>query len=190
MLHVMTTIDQKQTDTATDARTGSADTAGAASTEAVEGIIGDFMAAVRELRCRGTQRLVKQDVSMTHLHIMWLLEHHSDLTMGHLADMLDVSLSNATGLIDRMEERGFVERVRVPDDRRIVQVRLSAKGRAVLEDVEVLKSTMLRRVLGRLDRSQLERLATTLEDVRQAIHAETAADPDTATAFGLQHHTH
>jgi len=60
----------------------------------------------------------------------------------------------------------------------------------VLEDVEVLKSTMLRRVLGRLDRSQLERLATTLEDVRQAINAETAADPGTATAFGLQHHTH
>ena len=31
MLHVMTTIDQKQTDAATDARTGSADTAGAAA---------------------------------------------------------------------------------------------------------------------------------------------------------------
>ena len=83
-----------------------------------------------------------------------------------------------------------VEGETITDDRRIVQVRLSAKGRAVLEDVEVLKSTMLRRVLGRLDRSQLERLATTLEDVRQAINAETAADPDTATAFGLQHHTH
>jgi DNA-binding MarR family transcriptional regulator len=186
----MTTIDQKRTDAATGAGVGPADTAGAASTEAVERIIGDFMTAVRELRCRGTERLVKQAVSMTHLHVMWLLEHHSDLTMGHLADMLDVSLSNATGLIDRMEERGFVERVRVPDDRRIVQVRLSAKGRAMLEEVEVLKSTVLRGVLGRLDRSQLDRLATTIEDVRQAIDAETAADPDTATAFGLHHHTH
>jgi len=186
----MRIIDPKQTDAARDAGAGSADTAGAGSTGAVERIIGDFMTAVRELRCQGTQRLFKQDMSMTHLHVMWLLEHHSDLTMGHLADMLDVSLSNATGLIDRMEERGFVERVRVPDDRRIVQVRLSAKGRVMLEDVEVLKSTMLRKVLGRLDRSQLDRLRTTLEDVRTAIDAEVASEPDAATTFGLHHHTH
>jgi DNA-binding MarR family transcriptional regulator len=162
----------------------------AAAPEAVERIIGDFMATVRELRCQGTQRLVKQAVSMTHLHVMWLLEHHSDLTMGHLADMLDVSLSNATGLIDRMEERGFVERVRVPDDRRIVQVRLSPKGREMLEDVEVLKSTMLRKVLGRLNRAQLERLSSTIEDVRKAIAAEVSAEPGTTTLFGLHHHTH
>ena len=50
--------------------------------------------------------------------------------MSRLADMLDVSLSNATGLIDRIEERGFVERIRVPSDRRIVLVRITAAGRA------------------------------------------------------------
>ena len=44
------------------------------------------------------------------------------MPMSRLAEMLDVSLSNATGLIDRMEERGFVERIRVPDDRRVVLV--------------------------------------------------------------------
>jgi DNA-binding MarR family transcriptional regulator len=184
MLHVVRTIDQK--------RTGAlkAGEPAVASAEAVERIIGDFTAALRELRCQGTQRLVKQAVSMTHLHVMWLLEHHSDLTMGHLAEMLDVSLSNATGLIDRMEERGFIERVRVPDDRRIVQVRLSPKGREMLEDVELLKSTMLRKVLARLDRAQLERLRSTVEDVRNAIDAEMATEPGAATLFGLHHHTH
>ena len=48
--------------------------------------------------------------------------------MSRLAEMLDVSLSNATGLIDRMEERGFVERIRVPEDRRVVLVRIT-RGR-------------------------------------------------------------
>jgi len=30
------------------------------------------------------------------------------MTMSRLADLLDVSLSNATGIIDRMEEKGFI----------------------------------------------------------------------------------
>ena len=40
--------------------------------------------------------------------------------MSRLADVAGVSLSNATGLVDRMEERGYIERTRVPEDRRIV----------------------------------------------------------------------
>ena len=84
-------------------------------------------------RCAGTGRLVKAGVSMTHMHVMWLLQHHGDLHMGQLAEFLDVSMSNATGIVDRMEERGLVERVRVPDDRRVVQVRPAPAGLQALE---------------------------------------------------------
>src|SRR5215207_9253424 len=76
-------------------------------------------------RCAGTGRLVKAGVSMTHMHVMWLLQHHGDLPMSRMAELLDVSFSNATGIVDRMEERGLVERVRVPDDRRVVLVRIA-----------------------------------------------------------------
>ena len=68
----------------------------------------------------GGDRMRQGRVSMTHLHILSMLDHHGELPMSRLADLLDVSLSNATGLIDRMEERGLVERVRDPDDRRVV----------------------------------------------------------------------
>ena len=59
---------------------------------------------------------------MTHFHVLTLCRH-DEMPMGRLADILDASMSSTTGIIDRMEERGFVERVRVPDDRRIVLVR-------------------------------------------------------------------
>jgi DNA-binding MarR family transcriptional regulator len=57
---------------------------------------------IGSLRCAGTGRMVKAGISMTHLHILWVLEHHGELPMSRLADLLDVSLSNATGLVDRM----------------------------------------------------------------------------------------
>src|SRR6476661_9243870 len=96
--------------------------------ELIDAIVGDLHEMIGSLRCAGTGRMVKAGISMTHLHILWVLEHHGDLTMSRLAELLDISVSNATGLVDRMEERGFVERVRDREDRRVVIARLSDRG--------------------------------------------------------------
>jgi DNA-binding MarR family transcriptional regulator len=136
-------------------------------------------------RCAGTGRLVKAGVSMTHMHVMWLLQHHGDLTMSHLADLMDVSFSNATGIVDRMAERGLVERVRVPDDRRIVLVRIGAGGREALDEMEAIKQDRLQAILGHLDDARLERVAAALDDLRGAVVAEFGPD------FGAGHsHAH
>jgi DNA-binding MarR family transcriptional regulator len=127
-------------------------------------------------RCAGTGRLVKAGVSMTHMHVMWLLQHHGDLPMSRMADLLDVSFSNATGIVDRMEERGLVERVRVPDDRRVVLVRIAAGGTTALDEIEAVKQDRLQAILGHLDRAQLDRLASALDDIRGAVVAEFGPD--------------
>ena len=88
---------------------------------------------------------------MTQIHVMWLLQHHGEMSMGRLAELLDVSVSNATGLIDRMEERGLIERVRVPDDRRVVLVRSPEGGQTVLERPETCKRGPHPAILARLD---------------------------------------
>jgi DNA-binding MarR family transcriptional regulator len=123
-------------------------------------------------RCAGTGRLVKAGVSMTHMHVMWLLQHHGELPMSRMAELLDVSFSNATGIVDRMEERGLVERVRVADDRRVVLVRIAAGGMAALEEIEALKQDRLQAILGHLDGAQLKRLAAALDDIRGAVFEE------------------
>jgi MarR family transcriptional regulator, organic hydroperoxide resistance regulator len=151
-----------------------------ATTEAeappVERIAGGVHDMIAGFRCAGTGRLVKSGVSMTHMHVMWLLEHHGDLSMSHLAEFLDVSLSNATGIIDRMEEKGLVERVRVPDDRRVVLVRIAERGVAALEETEAIKQDRLQAILGHLDGARLERVAAALDDIREAVVAELGPD--------------
>jgi DNA-binding MarR family transcriptional regulator len=168
----------------TSPSTGSTRPASLADGDAqVEHIVEDLQQMVGSLRCAGTGRMVKAGISMTHLHILWLLEHHGDVTMSRLADLLDVSLSNATGLIDRMEERGLVERVRVPEDRRVVLVRASSAGDRVREEIEALKHDQIRSVLGRLDATKLARMRGAVQDLRVALAAELADD-------GHLDHTH
>ncbi len=136
-------------------------------------------------RCAGTGRLVRAGVSMTHMHVLWLLQHHGDLPMSRLADLMDVSLSNATGIVDRMAERGLVERVRVPDDRRVVLVRLAGGGTQALDEIEAIKQDRLGSILAHLDDGELDRVGAALDDIRTAIAAEFGPD------FGADHsHSH
>jgi DNA-binding MarR family transcriptional regulator len=159
--------------------------------ELVERIMDEFHVAMRELRCAGTERLVKAGVSMTHLHIMGLLSRHGETSMSRIADLLDVSLSNATGLIDRMAERGLVERVRVDEDRRVVLVRLSERGQAQLDELEILRRDLLQKILGRLHPAQLKRLSKSLTDVHEAITSLVATDGPEVLGTAHEHgHPH
>ena len=138
----------------------------------IDAILTELGGAIRELRCSSTQGFVRTGASMAQMHVLWLLEHQGAMPMNRLADLLDISMSNATGLVDRMEERGLVERARVPDDRRLVLVRPSAGGRSALEENEGLKRDRIRAALGRLDALQLERALATFRDFRTAVQAE------------------
>jgi MarR family transcriptional regulator, organic hydroperoxide resistance regulator len=142
-----------------------------ASTVATEALITDVRSFLGELKCVGSERLLRMGISMAQLHVLHLLERHGELAMSRLAETLDVSFSAATGLVDRIEERGFVERIRVPSDRRVVLVRITAGGRRLLEDVEVLQTEFLSRVLDQLDPDQLDGVGRAMADLRAALAA-------------------
>lgn len=147
-----------------------------ASAETLDGIVAGVHDMIAGFRCAGTGRLVKAGVSMTHMHVMWLLQHHGDLSMSRLAELLDVSFSNATGIVDRMEERGLVERLRVPGDRRVVLVRIGPKGLSALEEIEAVKHDRLQSILAHLSPAQVDRVAAALDDIRGAVVTEFGPD--------------
>ncbi len=144
----------------------------------IDTIITDFRATMSELKCASSERLLRLGISMAQLNIMYTLQRSGEMTMSHLADVLNVSFSSATGLIDRMEERSFIERIRVPEDRRIVVVRLTPTGEALLEEIDALSADLLRRVLSGLDPAQLDAMAHAISDLRSAVETSMLAAPD------------
>ena len=143
----------------------------------VEAILTEVSGWVGELRCASMGRLVQSHVSLSHMHVLWLLQHQGALTMSRLAELLDVSFSNATGIIDRMEEKGLVERVRVPDDRRLVMVRPAEAGMRALVQAETSKRERLRAVLGHLTAAERPVVLEALRSLRRALSAEVEAAP-------------
>ena len=144
-----------------------------AADELREQIIADFRVTIGAMKCAMSERLVRLGISMAQLHIMYTLERNGVMTMSRLADVLGVSLSNASGLVDRMEERGYIERTRVPEDRRIVLVRVTEAGTRMIQENDALSDELMRDVLGRLNPAELPVIARATAEVRAALEATT-----------------
>lgn len=162
-------------------RVASGDGAPASSAAATGATQGQTEAVVRELlsliareRAAHLQRWCRQDLSLAHLHVLQALEAGGSLPMSRLAGILDVSLSNATGIVTRMEDRELVRREHDEADRRVVFVTLTDRGREVVEDRQFLHAQHLHRVLEAMpegERMSLVRslrcFMTTVERLRQ-----------------------
>ncbi len=71
-----------------------------------------------------------------------------------------------TRLLARLQRRGFVGRHRDTRDRRVVHIRISAAGRAVLQELDPVVEASAISVLGHLSRERLALLIDLMEEVR------------------------
>jgi DNA-binding MarR family transcriptional regulator len=77
------------------------------------------------------RRLAANGLTPARGEVIWLLHRHGELTHRQLAGRLGCTPRNVTGLVDILEEAGFVARARHPADRRAVLVSLTARGKAL-----------------------------------------------------------
>ena len=68
------------------------------------------------------------DLSPIQAHVLNLLEDAGPLPMHAVADRLRCDASNVTGLVDRLEDRGLIERRAAAHDRRVKIVALTEEG--------------------------------------------------------------
>jgi DNA-binding MarR family transcriptional regulator len=72
-----------------------------------------------------------------------------------------------TGLIDRLEQAGFVNRLRCAKDRRVIYVALTDQGTKTLSDLDEPLLALHRKLAGHLSRGDLKDLVRLLEKLRE-----------------------
>ena len=119
-------------------------------------------------RQKWAERCHAHGLSLMGAHALALLEMHGPMPMSRLADDLGVALPNATGIVNRLAERGIVDRDHADDDRRVVLVSLNDTGRQLIGEMEEARRGRIRRLVEQLDREQQERLLQAVRDLRAA----------------------
>ena len=158
-----------------------------ASTESAD-LVEKILAQLGPLIARQRKALVQagcfRQISSTHLHVLYMLVSRGAMPMSRLADQLDVSLPNVTGIVERMVERGLVERLRPADDRRVVEVRITAAGREILDEIDTIKRQEMANVIGRLTPEQQERALRAFTDMRLATEQLALEESQTNVSTG------
>ena len=82
---------------------------------------------------------------------------------------------DTTRMLDRLEKRGLVQRSRLPENRRVVEVAITEEGEALLKRMEKAVVQMHGQQLGHLSDSEQQRLIRLLQKAR-APHEDASCD--------------
>ena len=101
--------------------------------------------------------------------ILEALHHLGPLSLGELAEKLLVTGGNVTYVMDRLEDQGLVYRERSPEDRRIIQAKLTEQGKALIADVFPGHVAYIDRLASHLDASEQEEMRVLLKKLGRAV---------------------
>ena len=110
-----------------------------AASNQVQSLVVSLESVLRALRSRIPEEWFRLELTMPQVRALFALLREGESRMGTLASQLGISLSSATGLVDRLVEKQLVERWVDPGDRRSVIVRLAAEGQDLVERLLYLR---------------------------------------------------
>jgi MarR family transcriptional regulator, organic hydroperoxide resistance regulator len=111
-------------------------------------------------------------VSIPQCDVLTTLTEQEGVSQQELAKRLYVTKGNISGLIDRLEEAGFVERRSTASDRRQHAIYLTDAGREKAERAIAVQHRWIASTLGRMAEADLEALETQLIALRDFIREQ------------------
>ncbi len=115
-----------------------------------------LLRASRAVLARVEPRLAAAGLTPTQFGVLEAILHIGPLSQRELCLKVLTSPGNMTDVVDKLEARGLVHRVRQQADRRAVQVELTAAGRALIEPLFAQHAGDIRDVMGSLNREELK----------------------------------
>ena len=113
-------------------------------------------------------------VSIPQCDVLTTLSEQEGVNQQELAKRLYVTKGNISGLLDRLEAAGFVERRSLASDRRQYSIHLTGAGRTMAEKAIAVQHKWLASTLGRLEDAELDALETQLLRLRDIMREQEA----------------
>jgi DNA-binding MarR family transcriptional regulator len=140
------------------------------------GLLNDLLTEIRRMSVETMllSAIVAERIGINPTDLTWLalIEPHREVTAGELAELSGLTTGAVTGLIDRLEKAGFVERRRDPDDRRKVYVRPNPGNSDRIEPHFARATEQVRELWGSYSEEQLLLLRDFFTRSHQILHEE------------------
>lgn len=119
-----------------------------------------------------TRSLERDGLTPTRAHLLWELHRRGRSTQRALAEALDVSPRNITGLVDALVATGFVTREPHPTDRRATLVSFTEHGARIAKALDVGREQLAELLFAGMSDEQFDGFVTGLDAVLATIRDE------------------
>lgn len=103
------------------------------------------------------------DLSVTEIHTIEAIGMYRERTMTEVANDLRITVGTLTTAINKLIKKGYVERKRTEEDRRVVLINVTKKGKLAYRLHEKFHSDMINETIEVLDEKQEKILISSLE---------------------------
>ncbi|MDO5517486.1 MAG: MarR family transcriptional regulator [Clostridium sp.] len=107
------------------------------------------------------------DISITEIHTIEAIGIDREKTMSEVAQSLNITLGTLTTGINKLIRKGYVERNRTEEDRRIVLIKLTERGKAAYKRHEAFHEEMVHNSVNDLNTEEKEVLASSLGKIKE-----------------------
>ncbi|MEN6347954.1 MAG: MarR family transcriptional regulator [Syntrophomonas sp.] len=135
-------------------------------------VVDDFMVLMGYMRTyyfRPAEHFTRLHFGHSHMHALSLIARRGSCTMREMAAELMVSKQQLTQLVDRMVEAGQVVRKPDENDRRLVRIELSDKGRNMFKEMGARLKSSFREKLSQIPDSELDQLELMLPRIHKIL---------------------
>ncbi|WP_438447914.1 MarR family winged helix-turn-helix transcriptional regulator [Gorillibacterium sp. sgz5001074] len=127
-----------------------------------------YMFATRKISSMITD-LVSKDLTMEQYYVLHFLDKCGSCASSELADHFGVNRSAITAMIDRLDTKGYVRRVKHGDDRRMVYLEITEDGEQIRGIVEEKIRQLVESYLQELGEEDLENFVRIYERIANII---------------------
>lgn len=119
---------------------------------------------------------IDMKLSKTELFTMLIVDRYGEVIMSKISDEINVSMSTATGIVDRLVRKKYLKRERSESDRRIVLIRLTEQGYNTIEALKNSISKYLNRIYDSLTEEEIKVLTGIVIKVVNIFNGESEID--------------
>ncbi|MGX7328192.1 fatty acid biosynthesis transcriptional regulator FabT [Enterococcus bulliens] len=107
------------------------------------------------------------DLSITEMHTIEAVGMYKKKTTTEVARELSVTVGTLTIAVNRLVKKGYVERIRSEDDRRVVKLGLTKKGKLLYRVHQHFHREMIRSVVKGMDKDEVSALLQALDSLHK-----------------------
>ena len=107
------------------------------------------------------------DLTMREMHAIHAISMYDHKSASEVAKELHLTPGTLTAMVDRLVRKGYVNRLRSEDDRRVIRLGLTKKGRVIYRAHEAFHNMMVRSFLKDLDATEIRTIEKALWNLEQ-----------------------